>query len=68
MATIPTKRREPLTSPELTELVTRARELGEARQGREAIAAADNRFNRHRQSRLNRSDTAIGVGYRSTTE
>jgi soluble lytic murein transglycosylase len=41
LATIPTKRRKPLTSPELTELVTRARELGEARQGREAIAAAD---------------------------
>ena len=41
LSTIPSKRRMPLVKPALRELVERARDLAEARQGREAMAAAD---------------------------
>jgi len=41
LATIPSQRRAPLVSPKTAELVARARGLADAKQGREAIAAAD---------------------------
>ncbi len=40
LATIPSKQRGPLVTPKMAELVARARGLAEARQGREAMAAA----------------------------
>lgn len=41
LETIPSQQRGPLIRPEVAELVARARALGEARQSREAVAAAD---------------------------